>query len=291
MPTEAKKEAMRRKPLSDAALETLAAMVDDDLLLLSCSSGMGHSPRLMAKDGRGRADPDKMPFKITRQSLEALLGRGFIERGDSAKLDEVIREGRTAAGKPPRVNSKGQPISAFAWYDIPNVVTGVGKAALEAERGRLADIRAARRHAEESPRFVVAARNNYGDRLPGVGSLLRVLRETETRYYVERANDDGTRAERYSHDSVVHGAFPNHYVEKENVVAVDVTPEQWRAMRRATEDFVSSTSGVEAQAESEIAPILRRAAERKEQLLAQLEDELREVTGKAPAPFKRSGGR
>lgn len=291
MPINPKMEAARRRPLADAALETLAAMVDEDLVLLTSSSIQGHGPTLMALDGRGRANSDKLPFKLGRAALDALSARGYVDRGDRDKLDDVIRGRWAAAGNPPRLNRRGEPLSFFLWQDLPHVVTEAGRAALEAERGRLADIRAARRDAQENPRFVVAARARYGTKLPGAGQLLRVVKETDSRFVVEVANEDGTRAEQPQWSGLVKGNGSNQYIEKADVIAVDVTPAQWRAMRRATDDFSSSVSDADSQAQAEIAPILRRAEERKAQLMAQLEDEMREAMGKAagaaPAPRGR----
>lgn len=70
---------------------------------------------------------------------------------------------------------------------------------------------------------------------------------------------------------------PGKYtISKEHVLMTDVTPTQFLAMKQVTQDFMASLSRAEGQAKEEeeaaLATIRARLAQRKEQLVAMLED-------------------
>lgn len=288
MKTEEQMAAARRRPVSEAALELLDKMAGEGWGLIVGGSLGQKNLGLLALDGSGRRISDDLHLKITKSASDALHDRGYVVRVERDEIDARLRAARVAGGLPPRVNGQGKPIPLIQHFESVSEITEGGLKALAAERGRLDDIYAARRVMEEQPRFLVVARNEYGNRLAGAGALVRIVRETEGRFYVTRRPEDD-EARRVSHDWLIKGNHPTLYVEKADVVAVDVTEDQWKAMRAATRDFEEAAAQAKAQMDAEIAPIMRRAAQRREQLLAELADGLREAGAVPVAPVPPAG--
>lgn len=282
--------AARHKPLNDPAAELLATLVDEQMLVLMSSriSGGTHV-QLYKMQELCSQQTDALPFALTMATFDALSRRGYIQQVRKDKVEELLHKVGARLGQKPPFDMDGGKY--LAWYDRPHAVTAAGREALVGLRERVEDIRRDRAAMVESPRFLVAAISDYSGRSkPGAGNLYRIIRETEGRFYVDRqpvalGGDQTLRA----HDLVRRGSKTSSYIDKADVVALDVTPEQHQRMVRATIDYVQSVTAATSQMEAEIAPIRRRHAEREIQLQAQLADEMRDAMG-GPEPVAAPAG-
>ena len=263
--------ALRKRPPADSSLELLAAMIDDAAILLVPSTDRGGGMSLYALDTLGRRGEDKLPFVLSAAAFHGLYRRGYVAPLDKKRVEERLAViGASLGRKPPFPMDGGTYLS---WQDQPYSATAAGREWCEGQRGRLDAIRAAREAAKGRGILIamVNARPGRGNGA-GVGGIWRVVQETPTRYQVEEAADGdgktlpGTSASR--------GPGGTLWVDKSDVHAVGVTAARWKSMRKATLEFEEAMGRSETQMESEIAPIRRRHAERRVQLLAELEDGL-----------------
>ncbi len=271
-------EKLRKRPLSDVALETLAAMVDEELLLVT-SQHNSFEPKFWSMRTLKTLGDRLHPFIVDGKIFDALYRRKYIVRLSMEKMEDRLRTMAEAIGKAP-------PLAGdhfFSWHEHLQGVSQDGRAALELERDRLVDIRASREVEPDDRRYLVTRRIEGYNRLatlPGAGAVYRVMRETESRYYVTNLEEaDGfplPKQERWN--PLVQGRSPSQFIEKAHVLKVDITPEHYSAMLRATQDFDESRARAASQMEAEMAPIRLRYAQLQEQQLAELEDGLREAT-------------
>lgn len=285
--------AARRRPLSAPAAEMLVTLVDEGMIALTSSQISGGTFIELYKMAEARSvDSKALPFDCNRTAFDALYSRGYVAQVNKDKVEQRLRAIGAAIGKAPPFDMDGGRY--LAWYNQPYVVTAAGQKAVAATlREQVADIRRERQAMEENPRYLVAALANYGGhRQPGAGNLYRILRETGGRYYVDSqvvAPGAGVHFSGVA-DLSCHGTGANSYIERADVVAVDVTLEQHRAMVRATSDYLASVTAAASQMEAEIAPIRRRHADRAKQLAAQLADEMREAAGVVAEPEAPGAG-
>lgn len=71
----------------------------------------------------------------------------------------------------------------------------------------------------------IIAKNYYG-RTSYAGVFAEVIRETDTRYYVQQPVEGYAKGRR---DSL--------YVDKDEVIVTDATPEMWGAIKKADDDY------------------------------------------------------
>lgn len=267
---EKKLESLRKRSISNDAVELLAKMVDDNMILCRSSAMSHNSMHLYSLKGEGALWESQVPFKLTTKAFDALYSRGYIFHVSKHTVEEKLQKVAIALEK--KLPSKEHGGTFLAWYDQPYATTKEGRAVMEDLRGRLIDILAERENAKESPRLLVVANYHYSGKRPGVSDVYRIISETEGRFYI--AHLEGKAGPNYN--PAVKGPLKNMYVQKEDVIAVDVTMEQYESMKRATVEFESSLTQATSQMEAEMQPIKRRYAQREDQLLAMLEDGLRE---------------
>jgi hypothetical protein len=271
---EKKLEALRKRPMSNDAVELLATLVDRNMIICQSSAISFTSMRLHSLKGENSVFKDKLPFKLNPNVFESLYNRGYLFHVNREVVEEKLHEVAIALGK----ELPTKPKTFLAWYDQPYAVTKEGRKVMEDLRGRLIDILAERENAKECPRLLVTANAHYNKpTTPGVSGVYRIIRETEGRFYVAELETIDKKVFYANYNYTVKGSSGNHYVEKSDVVAIDVTMEQYNDMKRATLEFEGSLSAARNQMETEIAPIQMRYAQRREQLIAMLEDGLREA--------------
>jgi hypothetical protein len=280
-----KKPRGKKKDISDAALEMLALMSDEEVLLISSGTLTVGRRLFSALKPATMARLRDLPFLLNDAVVNTLYRRGYIV---AANKEVVERRLVKCAG-----NLGMEPIkdTHLSWHSIPYIITDAGKAALEEMRGRLSEIRDSRERRKITQRYVAAARYDYSRRLPGAGNIYAIVRETESRVYIEDAHHPVIDAEREarrnrgfsdSYDASVKGHGLNRWIERGDVIAIDLPPERWVAMRHATRNFDASLAANGAQEDEELAPIKRRYAQRREQLLAELEDGLQGANSSIP---------
>jgi hypothetical protein len=128
-------EKLRKRPLSDVALETLAAMVDEDLILITSNHG-SLEPRFFAMRTLEILWDRRHPLVVDQKTLDALFKRKYIFRVGGDKFAERLAVIAKSIGK--------EPPNGIGFYDFPNAISPDGRAAVEMERDRLVDIRASR---------------------------------------------------------------------------------------------------------------------------------------------------
>lgn len=276
-------------PVSDSTLETMAILADSHLLV---TDNLGSSPpRLLSFKTLEQKTNDSLPFAFNASVVNALATRGFIARINADSVETKLEKTSTSLGNPPAGTGPDKR-KHLAWHDQPYRLSADGKTALEGMLPRLAAIRAEREAAaNEPPRFLATRRLRGLDRQKppdfAVEGLYRVVRETESRFYVRKIRDEDGVAVNVgngTHDMALMGHGANTYVDKAHVAAVDIRPERFLAIRRAMSDYDEALTAAREQAEAEIAPIRLRHEDRRVQLEAQLADEMRELTGPEPAP-------
>jgi hypothetical protein len=279
-------------PLSRRGLEALEFMVDHKVWLMAQNlmtssvnwdRGNAHY-RSLPKNPNGGENlgAPHVDFNV----LESLRMRGYVRQLDKAKLCEKY-------GLPSDDNimgtdrERGRRYGYFAWYDLPYGPTKEGFDFLESMRGRLAELRAA--DAARPEELIVVKGRDYGRHFEReadfAGALCRVVRRTPKRIYVE-VIDRGVAG------SFVQGSGGSgSYVDPADVFMEGVTRERFEAMKPATKAFMESIEGakdmMEADIEAVLAPIRQRYAQRKVQLIAQYDDEVKGVPEEKPLEPKR----
>lgn len=274
----------RTKPdapvLSDEELELLGLFVDEQLVIERYHGPMSISDQVLSLSKLENAKDVEFPnfFNIARR----LQKKALLAQGNRENLQKFIdaRAKELDISPSPTLNTR----SSF------HGPSALGKGLLANLRPRLEEIRQARSRLLEEGRIVVTKRhfNTYGrGYIPGVGDAYRVLRETASRLYAIRVvlhpeDPDRFIPERKNFDSYLRGSAPNCYLERDSILAENVTPAQYRRMLAATASFEASLGQANEQMENELAPIRQRFEQRRAQLLAQLEDEMQNAPEAPP---------
>lgn len=265
--------------LSDRQLLILGAMVDRRLVYTGTDLGYG----AFVKASMG-GFVDMETGKLLAKGSE--LGLNFaIAMADMAALNSRLG-GASLAKLTAYLENKGLPVprleNGTAKPCFPN---DLGKTTVAEERERLERLRAEIIAMEENPRLVVAKRFERGtvrgaydwEAVPGVGELYVVAGETAKNWRV-RAWYEETET---SHGKVKVDKTGYYALEKADVFAIDVTVEQYAAMRAATDSYVETVSKARVEAKAEIealtAPVENRLAMYERQLLGWLQHGIEEA--------------
>lgn len=197
-----------------------------------------------------------------RASFQTLISEGLLSKLRTDRIEARLKEA-TGGHYGAHYSTQYHGVNALG-----RAVRQEASERIDIERARLAGI-------DDTPCYLATKPIQGGfsqKRLPGVASLLQILAETPKGYRVIAVGEAGKR-----------GPF---LVSRDDVAVVGITPDQFAAMREATLDYQGRLSAAQAATKAEIesivAPIQRRLVERETQLLAMLEDGMREIREGSP---------
>jgi hypothetical protein len=108
-------------------------------------------------------------------------------------------------------------------------------------------------------------------------ALAKVVKETDSRIYVEGLTQPDGEGKFEGDYTVVKGSPPNQYVEKDAVMADHATPETARRITGILADFSGSYEAAGSRLESAVKPLLAQETLRIRQAETQMLDMLREA--------------
>lgn len=174
------------------------------------------------------------------------------------------------------LDSNGQPVSVFSWYDQPYMFTNEAKQ-YWSDHGKDLFVKLQQdldnRLKEVSRLVIIGAKDerkrNSADRKAGM--LVRVVRETEKRLYVEMVHHaDKTIYEWY----FIEGHGQNHYVSKDQVWLDDVTEKKYYAIVAIEDEIVAEKKILRNERDEKIQEIRDFYNNRMVQNKAEYEDRL-----------------
>lgn len=168
------------------------------------------------------------------------------------------------------------------------LINDAGRAALEANRAALDKIKATMvQEQAQVDRFVIVGYNRGWGGGHGAGrtycQLLRVLRETDNRLYVQAvmsAHDVTNGYGSYYGHSPVHGRNKDQYVDRADVLVDPATEAQFRALVALDDDRMASAQSINKREEDELAPIKKRWEDSRKQQAAMFADMEKEILKK-----------
>ncbi|SOC27367.1 hypothetical protein [Thalassospira xiamenensis] len=268
--------------VSDVALKVLAFLSRNDLLVRRYHYGMSSSRSVELE-----------PKSIGFASHEARKKNRELSVHDRAiTISYTVVEGLTARGFLKRLNL--DRYNDAHGTDIPKLlntsilgITREGRQFLAEQKGRLDKLFEQDELAYGQERLAIvkaATRGSYHfativDKSRRAGELCLIIRETEARYYVQVLEKVRRRPDEHMTSSFVEGSRDKYYVAKDKILATDVTREQYDAIRKSDEEYLASLEIAKSQRDEEMEPILKRFEDRKIQLQAMRDDELRELLG------------
>lgn len=180
----------------------------------------------------------------------------------------------------------GRQRTAF-WLHL-YVINDAGRAVLEANRAAIAKIKADKAaEAAQADRLVIVGYNRGWGGGHGAGrtycQLLRVLRETDNRLYVQpvmSARDVTSGYGSYYGHSPVHGRNKDQYVDRADVLVDPATEAQFRALVALDDDRMASAQSVNQREADELAPIKRRWEDMRKQQAAMFAEQEQEILKK-----------
>ena len=173
------------------------------------------------------------------------------------------------------------PDNHWAWYDHPACLTKEGREIIEKYRAEYEVYAAKQLEKQKEVERLVIVKDDAGyGRNRKYGLLVRVVRETKTRFYVEHMRVDDDHDARWSHYPSLHGRVGHHYVERADVVVENVTEREYSTMRKVEGSHLGWLDDLKAQEEAELDVIRERYHERREQNKYAFEDELHEALDK-----------
>ncbi|MFC4236101.1 hypothetical protein ACFOY8_12760 [Thalassospira xianhensis] len=273
--------------VSDVALKVLAFLSRNDLLVRRYHYGMSNSnsvalePKSIgfanyeARRKNRELSVHDRAITVSHSVIEGLTNRGFLK---SLNLDRYNDAHGTVIPKSMNTSVLG--------------ITKEGQKFLAEQKGRLDTLYAQDESAYGHERLVIvkaATRGSYHsgtieNKSRRAGELCQIIRETEARYYVQVIEEVQRRPDEYMTTSFVEGSRDKYYVAKDKILASDVTRAQYDAIRKSDEEYLSSMDVARAQRDEEMEPILKRFEDRKIQLQAMRDDELRELLGSDDSP-------
>lgn len=177
----------------------------------------------------------------------------------------------------------GRQRTAF-WLHL-YVINDAGRAVLEANRAAIDKIKADKAaEAVQADRLVIVGYNRGWGGGHGAGrtycELLRVLRETDNRLYVQpvmnaRSITNGYGS--YYGHSPVHGRTKDQYVSREDVLVDPATEAQFRALVALDDDRMASAQSINQREEEELNPIKARWNDSRKQQAAMFADMEQEI--------------
>lgn len=168
------------------------------------------------------------------------------------------------------------PDNHWAWYDHPARLTKAGREIVENHRSEYKEFAVKKLAAQKEIERLVIVKDDVGyGHNRKYGLLVRVVRETKTRFYVERVKMDDDP--RWGYYPTLHGRNGHQYVERVDVVVENVTEREYSTMRKVEGNHLKWLDDLKAQEESELDEIRERYRERRDQNQYAFEDEMREA--------------
>jgi len=159
------------------------------------------------------------------------------------------------------------------------LLNDMGRAALEANRPALEKFKQAEadERAKAERLVIVGYSRGFGGGYGGrrkFGALVRVLRETDNRLYVQPVasaskHSDGAA---YYGSTAVRGRGKDRYVEKDDILVDPATEEQFRALVLLDDERGATTDRINKAEQDELAPIKKRWEDSRKQQAAMYEE-------------------
>jgi hypothetical protein len=184
-----------------------------------------------------------------------------------------------AIAKPPEEKDSGGRAGIFAWYDKPYLLTRQGRdywiTTGETEYNRLTQIEADQRAKVER---LVAIRklksyHRDGDRLTGM--LVRVIRETDSRLYIEAV--DGVSC--LGGYEFMQGRGGNYFIDRDQVTLDGVTQEKYAELVAVENHIQAERRALQDEEVRAIQDVRDRFKDRKIQTQAEYDSRIRGVLG------------
>ena len=176
------------------------------------------------------------------------------------------------------LDDRGNEDNHWAWYDHPARMTDAGREMANKHRVEY-EAYAAKKLAKqkEIERLIVVKDDEGYNNRRKYGFLARVTRETKNRLYVERVFAEGEKKERWGYLHKLHGRDGHEYVERDDVVAENVTETEYLIMCRVETGQLKWLDDLQGQEDAEVNEIRERYAARRDQNQYAYEDEMREA--------------
>lgn len=275
------------KKLTDSELYILNVLSENKIMVTSnngLSSYFSWSlydtrPDVSDKDRYTEQNSKEIPtFLQANKAYDSLWQRGFLTRASKEKITSFMTEKRNA-----HVD--------FAWYNHLNILSKEGKQFVNDNPDLFEGLQKKINAEKENDVFLVSKRcetvyfgnSSKREERFGAGSAYRVVRETANRYYVALASEeynDGVSKNRYN--DFVEGYHNKMYIEKSNVLAINVTPEQYKKMTATTQQYIEYQDDLKKQEEEALRPIRETFAQRRKQSMAMFEEELSSFADTTP---------
>ncbi len=185
------------------------------------------------------------------------------------------------APKKRKEDDKDNEDNHWAWYDHPARMTDAGREMANKHRAAYEEHAVKELEKQKAIERLIVVKDDEGyGRRRKYGFLARVTRETKSRLYVERVFAEGEKKDRWSYIHTLHGRDGHEYVERDDVVAENVTETEYLTMRRVETGQLQWLDGLKEQEDVEVGEIRERYAARREQNQYAYEDELREALAK-----------
>ncbi len=272
-----------------ASMPVLLFLVDHPELLYVSSSCLGSTTyHFSYENGSKYRDATDLNKHTWNDDLEATEQKEKPEWYHNELAPEIIkglgdhRWHQSGWMKSVKKTSKGDdpdnPDNHWAWYDHPARLTAAGREIVEKHRAEY-EVYAAKKLAEqkEIERLVIVKDDDgYGHDYK-YGFLVRVVRETKSRLYVEHVPVESDNNDHWHYYPSLHGRDGHQYVDRADVVVENVTESEYTTMRTVEGNHLEWLAGLEAQEKAELDEIRDRYRERREQNQYAFEDELREA--------------
>ncbi len=271
-----------------ASMPILVFLADHpELLLVTCSSIGSHEPHFAYFNGLRYRDARDFKKTIWIDDLEAVEQKEKPDWYHNELAPEVPKNSgmhrwiqadwlvQHNRGKS-NVDDRDNPDNHWSWYDRPYRMIKKGREVVEKHRAEYAEyvVKQEAKRKEIERLVIVKDDIGYGHNRK-YGFLVRVLRETKSRLYVERVRVEGDPS--WGYHSTLHGRRGHEYVTREDVAIENVTESEYTTMRSVEGNHLKWLSGLKQQEEAELETIRERYRERREQNQYAFEDELREA--------------